>query len=76
MSYQVRFTDTTKTPLTVDDQTINSEKSLKFVDFDDNIIDKSNEQQEDNLNQLKTDPKDIFQKRQVLYFFLLVLSFV
>jgi microcystin-dependent protein len=31
MSYQVRFTDTTKTPLTVDDQTINSEKSLKFV---------------------------------------------
>ena len=31
MSYQVRFTDTTKTPLTVDDQTINSEKSLQFV---------------------------------------------
>ena len=31
MSYQVKFTDTTKTPLTVEDQTINSEKSLKFV---------------------------------------------
>ena len=31
MSYQVRFTDTTKTPLTVEDQTINSEKSLQFV---------------------------------------------
>jgi len=31
MSYQVRFTDTTKTPLTVEDQTINSEKSLTFV---------------------------------------------
>jgi microcystin-dependent protein len=31
MSYQVKFTDTTKTPLTVEDQTINSEKSLQFV---------------------------------------------
>ena len=31
MSYQVRFTDTTKTPITVEDQTINSEKSVTFV---------------------------------------------
>ena len=31
MSYQVRFTDTTKTPITVDDQTLNTEKSIGFV---------------------------------------------
>jgi microcystin-dependent protein len=31
MSYQVNFTDTTKTPVTIEDQTINSEKSVKFV---------------------------------------------
>lgn len=31
MSYQVRFTDTTKTPITVEDQTINNEKSVTFV---------------------------------------------
>jgi microcystin-dependent protein len=31
MSYQVNFTDTTKTPITVDDQTLNSEKSVQFV---------------------------------------------
>ena len=31
MSYQVNFTDTTKTPITVADQTLNSEKSVKFV---------------------------------------------
>ena len=31
MSYQVRFTDTTKTPITVEDQTLNSEKSVTFV---------------------------------------------
>jgi len=31
MSYQVNFTDTTKTPITVEDQTLNSEKSVQFV---------------------------------------------
>lgn len=31
MAYQVRFTDTTKTPITVDDQTLNTEKSVAFV---------------------------------------------
>jgi microcystin-dependent protein len=31
MSYQVRFTDTTKTPITVEDQTLNVEKSIGFV---------------------------------------------
>ena len=31
MAYQVRFTDTTKTPITVQDQTLNSEKSVAFV---------------------------------------------
>lgn len=31
MSYQVNFTDTTKTPITVEDQTLNSEKSVTFV---------------------------------------------
>ncbi len=31
MAYQVRFTDTTKTPITVQDQTLNTEKSVAFV---------------------------------------------
>lgn len=31
MSYQVRFTDTTKTPITVEDQTINTEKGVAFI---------------------------------------------
>lgn len=31
MSYQVNFTDTTKTPITVEDQTLNREKSVHFV---------------------------------------------
>jgi microcystin-dependent protein len=31
MSYQVRFTDTTKTAVTVEDQTVNTEKSVSFV---------------------------------------------
>lgn len=31
MAYQVRFTDTTKTPITVQDQTLNNEKSVAFV---------------------------------------------
>ena len=31
MSYQVRFTDITKTPITVEDQTLNTEKSIGFI---------------------------------------------
>lgn len=31
MAYQVRFTDTTKTPITVEDQTLNTEKSVSFI---------------------------------------------
>ena len=31
MSYQVRFTDVTKTPVTVEDQTLNTEKSVSFI---------------------------------------------
>jgi microcystin-dependent protein len=31
MSYQVKFSDTTKTPITVDDQTLNQDRSVAFV---------------------------------------------
>lgn len=31
MSYQVKFSDTTKTPITVNDQTLNQDRSISFV---------------------------------------------
>ena len=31
MSYQVKFSDTTKTPITVNDQTLNQDRSVAFI---------------------------------------------